>query len=130
MSSRRRVNNKTRGRSRKTNLDDLDGSLNALIGKQQEVKVVVDPAEEHRFTMPTSNVSVGKSGIFASSLRSGDAPNMAECDATQPSNFEKHQVNYSATKYIKPWRTGTKSQQLPPKAGHNKNSGKGGKTYE
>lgn len=39
----------------------------------------------------------------------------------------KHQVNYSATKYIKPWRTGTKSQQLPVARGQSKNSGKGGK---
>lgn len=43
------------------------------------------------------------------------------------SKHGKHQVNYSATKYIKPWRTGTKSQQLPCRTGMTKNSGKGGK---
>jgi hypothetical protein len=38
-------------------------------------------------------------------------------------------VNYSATKYIKPWRTGTKSQQLPPQTGFKTNKGKGGKKF-
>ena len=111
MSSRRRATNKTRGRGRanKTNLDDLDGALNSMIGsssssssqQQQEVKITVDPdAEERRFTMHSSNER-NDAGIFASSFKT-DNPDMSGCEATHTAEFEKHQVNYGATKYIKP----------------------------
>jgi len=109
MSSRRRAPNKTRGRSRanKTNLDDLDGALNLMIGssssqQQQEVKVTVDPdAEERRFTMHSSNDRNG-GGLFVSSFKTDNPNDMSGCEATHTAEFEKHQVNYGATKYIKP----------------------------
>jgi len=40
---------------------------------------------------------------------------------------DNRNVEYGERKYIKPWRTGTKSQQLPPRGNFKKNSGKGGK---
>ena len=35
--------------------------------------------------------------------------------------IRKNQTEYGAKKFIKPWRTGTKSQQIPPQSGFNKN---------
>ena len=104
MSSRRRAN---KGRSRaKANLDDLDGALTTMIGSHQDVKVTVDdPAEESRFTMHSSNDRNDNSrnaGIFASSLGTDPLHDMSGCDDARTPVFEKHQVNYSATKYIKP----------------------------
>lgn len=132
MSNRRANNRGGRSRANKTNLDDLEGALSGMIRPTKNVKVVVDPAaEEHRFTMHSSNTESTRAGtVFANQMKNSDDIDLSEMKAGQSSNFEKHQVNYGATKYIKPWRTGTKSQQLPPKAGHNKNSGKGGRTYE
>jgi len=100
MSSRRRANNRGRGRASKTNLDDLDGALSGMIGKAN-AKVVVDLSEERRFTMHTSNTNgTSRAGVFASNLKEPiDTPG---CQASQTSTFEKHQVNYGATKYIKP----------------------------
>mmetsp|Transcript_26937 Transcript_26937/g.59160 ORF Transcript_26937/g.59160 Transcript_26937/m.59160 type:complete len:103 (-) Transcript_26937:703-1011(-) len=88
----------------KTNLDDLDGALTSMIGSQQQVKLTVDPSEERRFTMHSSNdANDSGRGVFADSMinnnKDGDASGGS---FTHTSTFEKHQVNYSATKYIKP----------------------------
>eukprot|EP00531_Pseudo-nitzschia_arenysensis_P003428 CAMPEP_0116124822 /NCGR_PEP_ID=MMETSP0329-20121206/5486_1 /TAXON_ID=697910 /ORGANISM="Pseudo-nitzschia arenysensis, Strain B593" /LENGTH=102 /DNA_ID=CAMNT_0003618829 /DNA_START=15 /DNA_END=323 /DNA_ORIENTATION=+ len=102
MSNRRRANNRGRSRANKTNLDDLDGALSGMIRPVENVKMIVDPAEERRFTMHSSNTETTRSGnIFANSM-SGEHIDMAAAQATHSSDFEKHQVNYSATKYIKP----------------------------
>mmetsp|Transcript_14590 Transcript_14590/g.16831 ORF Transcript_14590/g.16831 Transcript_14590/m.16831 type:complete len:101 (-) Transcript_14590:640-942(-) len=100
MSSRRRANNKTR-RSRQTgprslDLDDLDGSLSTLIGK--EVEAAVPTEEERRFTMHSSNEHKGTGLHFADDHTDTFDP----CTASNTGNFEKHQANFSATKYIKP----------------------------
>lgn len=100
MSHRRRANNRGgRSRPNKTNLDDLDSALSGMIRPVENVKTIVDPAEERRFTMNSADVSV-----FASSLKKGNGEplDMSGCTATHTSEFEKHQVNYSDTKYIKP----------------------------
>ena len=69
------------------------------------------------------------SGLGCGDLSSGTSSNRSTRPGARGgySKQGKHQVNYSATKYIKPWRTGTKSQQLPVRTGFTKNSGKGGK---
>lgn len=100
MSSRRRANN----RGRKTNLDNLDEALSGMIRPQRDVKTVANPAEERRFTMHSSNDknnTGSASGVFASSLKE-DPVDLSGAYATHTSDYEKHQVNYSATKYIKP----------------------------
>eukprot|EP00579_Thalassiosira_antarctica_P002279 CAMPEP_0201873434 /NCGR_PEP_ID=MMETSP0902-20130614/5935_1 /ASSEMBLY_ACC=CAM_ASM_000551 /TAXON_ID=420261 /ORGANISM="Thalassiosira antarctica, Strain CCMP982" /LENGTH=100 /DNA_ID=CAMNT_0048400025 /DNA_START=76 /DNA_END=378 /DNA_ORIENTATION=- len=100
MSTKRRANN--RGRSRpKTNLDDLDGALTSMIGSQQEVKLTVNPSDEHRFTMNSNDDNHQRGGIFASNTGNKNVDRSGS-EATHTSNFEKHQVNYGATKYIKP----------------------------
>jgi len=78
---------------------------------------------ERRFLWYT----LGK-GMEASSCGSNQRRFDRDMEPT-PTDFSKHQVNYSATKYIKPWRTGTKSQSLPPATGQTKNKGKGGKKH-
>ena len=99
MSSRRRANN----RGRKTNLDNLDEALSGMIRPQRDVKTVANPAEERRFTMHSSNndSSSGSRGVFASSLKENPVDTTGGY-ATHTAEFEKHQVNYSDTKYIKP----------------------------
>mmetsp|Transcript_7696 Transcript_7696/g.19165 ORF Transcript_7696/g.19165 Transcript_7696/m.19165 type:complete len:107 (+) Transcript_7696:110-430(+) len=93
----------------KTNLDDLDGALTSMIGSHNEVKMVVDPAEERRFTMHSSNdLNDSGRGVFANSLlNNNNKCNGSPLDTsggafTHTADYEKHQVNYSATKYIKP----------------------------
>ncbi len=103
MSNRRRANNRGRSRANKTNLDDLDGALSGMILPVANVKTVVDPAEERRFTMHDSNTEATRSGsIFADSMRGKETVDMSGFQATHTSDYEKHQVNYSDTKYIKP----------------------------
>jgi len=139
MSTRRRVANNKSRRSRgprvgAIDLDDLDGSLrSAVLGEntssKEKVKVTIDSAEERRFVMHSSS-DERSTGIFASANKNkGEILLDDGFTSSRTCNYEKHQENFSATKYIKPWRTGTKSQVLPPKTGHKKNSGKGGKTY-
>mmetsp|Transcript_26593 Transcript_26593/g.62467 ORF Transcript_26593/g.62467 Transcript_26593/m.62467 type:complete len:100 (-) Transcript_26593:738-1037(-) len=99
MSSRRRVNNRGRSRTSKTNLDNLDEALSGMIRPQRDVKTVADPAEERRFTMHSSNET--SPGVFASSLKENPIDTTGG-HVTHTADFEKHQVNYSATKYIKP----------------------------
>ena len=36
--------------------------------------------------------------------------------------YSRHQTDYGEKKYIKPWRTGTKSQQIPTKGSSNNKS--------
>ncbi len=100
MSHRRRTNNRSgRSRPNKTNLDDLDGALSGMIRPVDNVKTIVDPAEERRFTMQSADV-----GVFVNSLKNGNSEplDMSGFNATHTSDYEKHQVNYSDTKYIKP----------------------------
>lgn len=107
MSSRRRANNRGRSRGNKTNLDDLDGALSGMIGGQNKLVVAPISGGEKRFTMHSSNIQNDNSStrnggsIFSDSLK--DKPiDLSGGDATHTSTFEKHQVNHSATKYIKP----------------------------
>lgn len=79
-------------------------------------------AGERRFLWHVDGAAFDGKGRTGSASEAG-----AAVGTGMRSKFGNHQVNYSATKYIKPWRTGSKSQQLPPAAGHSKNSGKGGK---
>lgn len=111
MSNRRRANNRGRSRANKTNLDDLDGALSGMISRpdnnknnHHNVKLVVDPSEERRFTMHSSNTETTRSGsFFADSLKGVTDPiDISAGHATHTPDFEKHQVNYSDTKYIKP----------------------------
>jgi len=123
MGKRQRATNRRRSRANNTDIDVFDAAVSKMIGQDNNtnaVKMVVDPSEERRFTLVGEN-------LFANKSLDNDCPIDMYGQETQTTDFSKHQVNYSATKYIKPWRTGTKSQQLPPKAGHEKNSGKGGK---
>jgi len=85
---------------RKSNLDDLDGALSGMINAN--VKTVAKQTDERRFVM-NDGVTNSKQGIFASHMNSSNAPlDTSGAAATHTSDFEKHQVNYSATKYIKP----------------------------
>lgn len=98
MSHRRRANNRGgRSRPNKTNLDDLDSALSGMIRPVENVKTIVNPTEERRFTMQSADV-----GVFTSSLKGDEPLDMSGFKATHTSDFEKHQVNYSDTKYIKP----------------------------
>mmetsp|Transcript_21774 Transcript_21774/g.31789 ORF Transcript_21774/g.31789 Transcript_21774/m.31789 type:complete len:97 (-) Transcript_21774:619-909(-) len=88
--SRRGGGGKTRGG--KTNIDDLlEEAKTSMINI---TKVAVDPSKESRFTMHSSNDlnDLGR-GVCADSLEDNPA---------HKANLSKHQVNYSATKYIKP----------------------------
>ena len=103
MSHRRRANNRGRSRANKTNLDDLDGALSGMIRPVENVKTVINPAEERRFTMHSDNTDMRSGSVFADSLKNNGEPiDTPGCNAAHSSDFEKHQVNYSATKYIKP----------------------------
>ena len=109
MSSRRRANNRGRSRGNKTNLDDLDGALSGMIGGPNKLVVAPISGDEKRFTMHSSNIqndSINgstRNGGSAFSDSMNDKPiDLSGCDATHTTTFEKHQVNYSATKYIKP----------------------------
>jgi hypothetical protein len=105
MSNRRRANNRGRSRANKTNLDDLDGALSGMIGGQDKLAVAPISGDEHRFTMHSSNIhndnSSSRGRVFSDSLKN-EPIDLSGCEATQTPTFEKHQVNYSATKYIKP----------------------------
>ena len=103
MVNRRRGNNRGGRTGNKTNLDDLDGALSGMIKPRTGVKLAVDPSEERRFTMHASIQESTRAGsIFAGSLKENDPVDATAFGATHTSDFEKHQVNYSATKYIKP----------------------------
>ena len=99
------VNHRKQKRSRagKTNLDldDLDGALASMIGSEQEVKLVAP--DERRYVLHSSN-DQNDSGreAFANNESSLKSDDISGGNYTHTSNFEKHQVNYSATKYIKP----------------------------
>ena len=153
MSNRRRANNKSRsGRNQRTgprpgaiDLDDLDAALKATVEggdsksdtsssdgssrsrDNHDVKVTINSAEERRFVMHSTNIE-NATGIFSSQNKNREDDPIFQTH-NQPIQFEKHQENFSATKYIKPWRTGTKSQVLPPKSGFKSNKGKGGKMH-
>lgn len=100
MASRRRANN--RGSRGRTNLDDLDGALTSMIVPQKEVKLVVDPAEERRFTMHAQNeLNDASRGIFAASCQREEI-DLSGFNATHTADFAKHQKDYSETKRIKP----------------------------
>eukprot|EP00536_Pseudo-nitzschia_multiseries_P003540 jgi/Psemu1/8063/gm1.8063_g len=105
MNPRRQRRSRAGGGKKTTNLDDLDGALTNMIGSHNEVKLVVDPAEERRFTMHSANdLNDSGRGIFANSLLEKEKIDIDTSGGifTHSSDFEKHQVNYSATKYIKP----------------------------
>jgi hypothetical protein len=102
MVNQRRVNRRG-GRSRpKTDLDDLEGALTSKIGSHSEGKLTTDASDDRRFVFHGSdalNDANTRKGDFAASE---DANDTWEAPTDHTSNFEKHQVNYSATKYIKP----------------------------
>jgi len=111
MSTRRRVANNKSRRSRgprvgAIDLDDLDGSLrSAVLGEnassKEKVKVTINSAEERRFVMHSSEEK--STGIFASANKNKDEILLDEgFSSSRTCNYEKHQENFSATKYIKP----------------------------
>ncbi len=76
--------------------------------------------------MSSIKKSNGRKAVLADFLDNTDTlkfPNILQSNQHEKPKHYRIQNEYGEKKFIKPWRTGTKSQQLPPKGKFSKNKG-------
>lgn len=85
------------------------------VPKVEQAHIVVEEIAEEQDAIAAAPVIVPKAKDPSAALKARNHMSHSERGLFIPR--ARYQNNYSATKRIKPWRTGVKSQQQPARAG-------------